>query len=80
MGIKEIIKELQDLKAVIASNQSDYCNTSEAARIMAVSERDLKKLHINYGLPRYQRVKHFVYKKVDCYRFAALMDNQTIVL
>lgn len=80
MGTKEIIIELQSLKRILASNQSDYCDTGEAARIMAVPERQLKILNERYGLPRYQRVKHFVYKKVDCYRYAALLDNQTIVL
>jgi len=80
MGIKEIITELQGLKQILASNQSDYCDTDEAARIIAVPERQLKILHERYGLPRYKRVKHFVYKKVDCYRYAALLDNQDIVL
>ena len=80
MGIKEIITELQSLKQILASNQSDYCDTDEAARIIAVPERQLKVLHERYGLPRYKRVKHFVYKKVDCYRYAALLDNQDIVL
>lgn len=80
MGIKEIIEELQSLKQILASNQSDYCDTDEAARIIAVPERQLKTLSERYGLPRYKRVKHFVYKKVDCYRYAALLDAQTIVL
>ena len=80
MGIKEIVTELQKLQTLLAANQSDYCDTEEAARIMAVPERKLKVLHERYGLPRYQRVKHFVYKKTDCYRYAALMDNQSIVL
>lgn len=80
MGIKEIVTELQKLQTLLAANQSDYCDTEEAARIMAVPERQLKILHERYGLPRYKRVKHFVYKKVDCYRYAALLDNQDIVL
>lgn len=80
MGIKEIVTELQKLQTLLAANQSDYCDTDEAARIIAVPERQLKILHERYGLPRYKRVKHFVYKKVDCYRYAALLDNQDIVL
>lgn len=76
----EILAELKNISTLLTSNQTDYCDTGEASRIMAVPERQLKVLHERYGLPRYKRVKHFVYKKVDCYRYAGLLDAQTILL
>ncbi|CAB4127081.1 hypothetical protein UFOVP87_43 [uncultured Caudovirales phage] len=71
---------LNEIKDLLASNQSDYCNTEEAARILAIPQRHLKALHEKHGLPRYQRVKSFVYKKTDCYKYAALLDSNTITL
>jgi hypothetical protein len=78
--LTEILKELKELKQILASNQSDYCDTEEASRIIAIPSRHLKALHEKHGLPRYQRVKSYVYKKKDCYKYAALLDSQTIVL
>lgn len=80
MGIKEVITELREVKTLLASSQSDYCNTEEAARIIAIPARHLKELHEAHGLPRYPRVKSYVYKKSDCYKYAALLDSKTIVL
>ena len=78
--IETIIHEIRELKNVLGSNQTDYCDTEEASRILAVPSRHLKKLHEEFGLPRYPRVKSFVYKKTDCYRYAAMLDNKTIML
>lgn len=80
MGIENVIAELREVKDLLASNQSDYCDTAEAARIIAIPARHLKVLHEKHGLPRYPRVKSYVYKKVDCYKYAALLDSGTIVL
>ncbi len=80
MGIEQIVEELRELKSILSSSQSDYCDTEEASRILAVPSRHLKELHVKHGLPRYPRVKSFVYKKVDCYKYAAMLDAQTIIL
>jgi hypothetical protein len=71
---------LTEIKHLLASNQTDYCDTAEAARIIAIPQRHLKVLHVKHGLPRYQRVKSYVYKKTDCYKYAALLDSNTITL
>lgn len=76
----EILKELKIISTLLASNQSDYCDTEEASRIIAIPSRHLKALHEKHGLPRYQRVKSYVYKKTDCYKYASMLDSQTIVL
>lgn len=78
--LKEILSEIKNLSSLLASNQSDYCDTAEAARIIAIPARHLKALHEQHGLPRYPRVKSYVYKKADCYKYAGLLDSQTIVL
>lgn len=75
-----IIQELRAIKYALEWGQSDYCDTTEAARIMAIAPRHLKVLNEKYGLPRYQRVKSYVYKRKDCYSYAALLDNRTIVI
>lgn len=80
MGIEEVVKELKELKEILGSSQSDYCDTEEASRILAIPSRHLKQLHEKHGLPRYQRVKSYVYKKTDCYKYAALLDSQSIAL
>jgi hypothetical protein len=80
MGIENVIAELREVKGLLASNQTDYCDTVEAARIIAIPARHLKVLHVQHGLPRYPRVKSFVYKKSDCYKYAAMLDSGTIVL
>lgn len=71
---------LMDIKNLLSSNQSDYCDTEEASRIMKLPARHLKRLHKEFGLPRYPRVKSFVYKKTDCYKYAAMLDQGTITL
>lgn len=76
----EILKELKIISTLLASKQSDYCDTEEASRILAIPSRHLKVLHEKHGLPRYTRVKSYVYKKKDCYKYSALLDSQTIVL
>lgn len=78
--LTEILLELKSISSLLASNQSDYCDTAEAARIIAIPQRHLKALHEKHGLPRYQRVKSYVYKKSDCYKYAGLLDSNTIVL
>lgn len=80
MGIEEVVKELKELKEILGSNQSDYCDTEEASRILAIPSRHLKALHERFGLPRYKRVKSFVYMKKDCYKYASMLDSNTIVL
>jgi len=79
-GIEQVVAELREVKVLLASNQTDYCDTEEAARIIAIPARHLKALHEKHGLPRYQRVKSYVYKKTDCYKYAALLDSNAIVL
>lgn len=76
----EVVNLLRDIKHALTYNQTDYVYSPEASRIMAVSERDLKILSEQFGLPRYKRGKPYVYKKVDCYKFASLIDNGTIVI
>lgn len=71
---------LTEIKNLLSTNQSDYCNTEEAARILAIPARHLKQLHEKEGLPRYPRIKSFVYKKSDCYKYAAMLDQGTITL
>ena len=56
---------LLEIKNLLASNQTDYCDTEEASRILALPSRHLKALHEKFGLPRYPRVKSFVYKKMS---------------
>lgn len=77
----QIIKTLADIKHLLASNQSDYCETEEACRIIGVNNfRYLAQLYKNGVLPRYPRGDGFKYKKADCYKVAAALDSQAIVL
>lgn len=76
-----ILTKLSSIEHLLASQQTDYCDTEEASRIIGVSNtRDLKQLYDAGYLARYPRGKGFVYKKTDCYKVASLLDNKTIVL
>lgn len=78
---KEILQTLQDIKQLLAANQSDYCETEEACRIIGVKNyRYLKQLNDRGLLPRYQRGDSFKYKKTDLYKIAAKLDSGAIVL
>ncbi|MES2138655.1 MAG: hypothetical protein V4511_03035 [Bacteroidota bacterium] len=77
----QIVKALVDIKHLLSSNQSDYCETEEALRIIGLNNyRYLAQLHKKNMLPRYPRGDGFKYKKADCYKVAAALDNQQIVL
>jgi hypothetical protein len=77
----QIVKILADIKHLLASNQSDYCETEEACRIIGVNNfRYLAQLHKRGVLPRYSRGDGFRYKKADCYKVAAALDSKAIVL
>lgn len=82
MSIEEkIAHELVEIKNILASNQSDYCDTDEACRIIGLSNyRYLGQLYTREILPRYNRAEGYKYKKSDCYKVAAALDNKTIVL
>lgn len=77
----QILQELKGIRAALLSNQTDYCETEEASRIIGLNNtRDLKKLHDQGVLPRYSRGTGYKYKKSDCYKVAALLDNNQITL
>jgi hypothetical protein len=79
---KEIITELNSIKVLLASNQTDYCmDSQEAMRIIGITNsRQLKELHDAGFLPRYDRGAGFVYKKSDCYKAANALDVKFITL
>lgn len=78
---EKIVEKLDDIAKLLASNQSDYCESDEACRIIGVNNtRYLTQLHTKGHLPRYQRGEGFKYKKSDCYKVAALLDSEKIVL
>lgn len=77
----EILTTVRSIKNLLESNQTDYCDSDEASRIIAVTnKRDLKYLHDIKELPRYPRGNGFVYKKKDCYKVAAKLDDKTIII
>lgn len=76
-----ILEKLSSIEMLLASAQSDYCDTKEAARIIGLENtRYLKQLNEGGYLPRYARGKGFVYKKKDCYLAATKLDQKIIVL
>lgn len=76
---QQIVELLSDIRKGILSSQSDYCDTDEAARIIGLDNtRYLKRLFEQGVLPRYPRGTGYKYKKTDCYRVAALLDNNQI--
>ena len=81
-GATDIINAINGLRSALLNNQSDYCETQEACRIIGVNNiRALKHLNDKGVLTRYPREgKRFVYKKTECYKVAALLDNKTITL
>ncbi len=82
MGFEEKqIKLLEKIVKLLEADQSDYCESDEACRIIGVKNyRYLGQLNKNDLLPRYKRGEGFKYKKKDCLRIAAALDSQTIVL
>lgn len=78
---EKTIDLLKDIKQLLSSNQSDYCDTDEACRIIGVSNyRYLKQLNDRGFLPRYPRADGYRYKKTDLYKIASCLDSQQIVL
>lgn len=76
-----LINTLQEIKTLLASNQTDYCNSEEACRIMGLTNvRDLKQLYDKGFLPRYPRGKSYMYKKTDCYKVASRLDDKQIII
>ncbi len=77
-----LVSELKEIKNLLASNQTDYCDAKEACRIIGLTNvRYLKQLSEDKNvLPRYPRVKSFIYKKSDCYKVAAMLDSKQIIL
>lgn len=78
----EILKTLQSIEGLLAGQQTEYCDTQEAARIIGLDNPDdLKQLHDMGVLPRYQRKgRTFKYKKAECKKAAQALDNGTIKL
>lgn len=77
-----LVNELKEIKNLLADQDYLYCRDSEdaAQRIGLTNTRDLKKLHEMGVLPRYERGKSFRYKKTDCIKVAAMLDNNEIKL
>lgn len=78
---QQIVGILSEIRNGLLSTQTDYCDTQEAARIIGLNNtRDLKKLYDQGVLPRYQRGTAYKYKKTDCHKVAAMLDNNQIQL
>jgi hypothetical protein len=79
-----ILQELKTISSALLANQTDYADSEEAARIISLKNtRDLKRLNEMQILPRYPRGKGgkgYVYKKKDCHRVAAMLDENKISL
>lgn len=78
---QQIVTLLSEIRNGIFSGQTDYCDTQEAARIIGLNNtRDLKRLYEQGVLPRYPRGTGFKYKKTDCHKVAAMLDNKQITI
>lgn len=78
---KKLIETLRKTNDLLAFNQSDYCDTKEAARIIGLTnERYLTQLYNKNLLIRYPRGNGYVYKKTECYAIAGKLDNRSVVL
>jgi hypothetical protein len=78
---KAVLEELRLIRIALLSNQSDYCDSKEACRIIGVNNyRFLSQLFQRGLLPRYSRADGYKYKKADLYKVAAKLDDKTIVL
>lgn len=78
----EILNTLKNIERLFSLQQSEYCDTREAAiRIGLDDPRGLKELHDMGVLPRYQRKgTSFKYKKSDLDKVAKALDNGTVTL
>jgi hypothetical protein len=78
---QQIIQLLQEVKATLLFNQSEYCNTEEACKMLGVTNyRYLGQLYNRDLLKRYKRADGYVYKKKDLDKLREMLDNETIVL
>lgn len=78
---EKTLQVLSDIKHLLASGQSDYCETDEACRILGLNNnRYLTQLFKRELLPRYPRAEGFRYKKTDLYKIAAALDTKIIIL
>lgn len=78
---QKAINLLSEIKTLLASNQSDYCDSDEACRIIGVNNyRYLAQLHQRDLLTRYPRGDGYKYKKADLYKIAGSLDKGEIVL
>lgn len=78
---QKTINLLSDIKKLLELNQSDYCDSDEACRIIGVNNyRYLAQLYQRDLLPRYPRGDGYKYKKTDLYKIAGALDKEEIVL